>query len=152
LAIGVSSRALPPEADATGAIRGLTVNIDPYHDELGRFTTAGKTGIQDAKYGYNLLTMRPNPPPVFDERTERNIATLLPAVQDLDRQHLYQARQAGIDLRITDGTRTNAEQDALYAQGRTVPGPIATKSRGGQSNHNYGVAYDVGVYTNQGKH
>jgi hypothetical protein len=43
LAIGASRGALPP--DSTGATRGLTINIDPYHDELGRFTTAGKPGF-----------------------------------------------------------------------------------------------------------
>lgn len=39
--------------------------------------------------------------------------------------------------------RTFAEQDALYAQGRTKPGPIVTKSRGGFSYHNYGLAVDI---------
>lgn len=44
---------------------------------------------------------------------------------------------------ITDGLRTFAEQDALFAQGRTKPGPVVTKARGGQSNHNYGLAVDM---------
>lgn len=39
--------------------------------------------------------------------------------------------------------RTFAEQDALYAQGRTKPGAVVTKARGGQSYHNYGLAVDV---------
>lgn len=39
--------------------------------------------------------------------------------------------------------RTFAEQDALYAQGRTKPGPIVTKARGGQSYHNFGLACDI---------
>lgn len=39
--------------------------------------------------------------------------------------------------------RTFAEQDALYAQGRTRPGNIVTKARGGQSYHNYGLACDI---------
>lgn len=39
--------------------------------------------------------------------------------------------------------RTIAEQDALYAQGRTKPGKIVTKARGGFSMHNYGLAIDV---------
>jgi peptidoglycan L-alanyl-D-glutamate endopeptidase CwlK len=39
--------------------------------------------------------------------------------------------------------RTFAEQDALYAQGRTKPGDIVTKAKGGQSNHNYGFAVDI---------
>lgn len=39
--------------------------------------------------------------------------------------------------------RTVAEQDALYAQGRTKPGNVVTKAKGGQSYHNYGLAIDV---------
>lgn len=39
--------------------------------------------------------------------------------------------------------RTFAEQDALYAQGRSKPGPIVTKAKGGQSYHNYGLAIDI---------
>lgn len=38
---------------------------------------------------------------------------------------------------ITCTYRSNAEQDILYAQGRTAPGPRVTKARGGQSAHNY---------------
>lgn len=39
--------------------------------------------------------------------------------------------------------RTNAEQEDLYAQGRTKPGKIVTYARGGQSYHNYGLAIDI---------
>ncbi len=39
--------------------------------------------------------------------------------------------------------RTFAEQDALFAQGRTKPGAIVTKAKGGQSYHNYGLAIDI---------
>jgi peptidoglycan L-alanyl-D-glutamate endopeptidase CwlK len=39
--------------------------------------------------------------------------------------------------------RTFAEQDALYAQGRTKKGTKVTNARGGQSYHNYGLAIDI---------
>ena len=40
--------------------------------------------------------------------------------------------------------RTNAEQDVLYAQGRTdKTKPIVTNAKGGQSFHNYGMACDI---------
>lgn len=39
--------------------------------------------------------------------------------------------------------RTFAEQDALYAQGRTSAGPKVTNAKGGQSSHNYGFAIDI---------
>ncbi len=48
-------------------------------------------------------------------------------------------------IRIVQGLRTIEEQDALYAQGRTKPGPIVTKARGGSSYHNYGLAIDFAI-------
>ncbi|MEN9389317.1 MAG: Cellulophaga phage phiSM [Candidatus Parcubacteria bacterium] len=39
--------------------------------------------------------------------------------------------------------RTFAEQDALYAQGRTKKGAKVTNAKGGQSYHNYGLAIDI---------
>jgi peptidoglycan L-alanyl-D-glutamate endopeptidase CwlK len=45
--------------------------------------------------------------------------------------------------RFTHTLRTFAEQNALFAQGRTAPGRIVTRARGGQSYHNYGLAIDI---------
>lgn len=53
------------------------------------------------------------------------------------------ARREGMDLRVTNGFRSVAEQDALYAQGRTRRGNIVTNARGGSSWHNYGLAVDI---------
>lgn len=87
----------------------------------------------------------------FDDRTERNIATLLPEAQELARKFMEKAIEAmsphGVDVRIISGTRTYEEQDALYSQGRTKPGPRVTNARGGYSNHNFGVAFDVGLFS-----
>jgi peptidoglycan L-alanyl-D-glutamate endopeptidase CwlK len=44
--------------------------------------------------------------------------------------------------------RTFAEQDALYAQGRTKPGAIVTNAKGGLSYHNYGLAIDIVLLIN----
>ena len=44
---------------------------------------------------------------------------------------------------IADGFRSFAEQDELFAQGRSKPGRVVTNARGGQSNHNYGMAVDL---------
>lgn len=41
------------------------------------------------------------------------------------------------------GNRSWPQQDALYAQGRTRPGKIVTRARGGESEHNYGLAVDL---------
>ena len=52
---------------------------------------------------------------------------------------------ANIKVRIVQGLRTIAEQDALYAQGRTKPGARVTNAKGGSSYHNYGMAIDVAL-------
>ena len=49
----------------------------------------------------------------------------------------------GIVCAVTAGRRTIAEQDKLYAQGRTAAGPIVTRAKGGQSPHNFGLAADL---------
>ena len=48
----------------------------------------------------------------------------------------------GVRLLVVYSGRTFAEQDALYAQGRTKPGKIVTNAKGGQSIHNYFLAWD----------
>lgn len=52
----------------------------------------------------------------------------------------------GINCAVTSTRRTIKEQDALYAQGRTKPGKIITKAKGGQSPHNFGLAADLCPY------
>lgn len=81
-----------------------------------------------------------------DERSERNIATLLPEVRDYARALIHKAQSIGIDAKIISGTRTYAEQNALYEQGRTKPGNRVTNAKGGYSNHNFGIAFDVGIF------
>ena len=49
---------------------------------------------------------------------------------------LAKCRAAGIDLLIYCTLRSNSEQAALYAQGRTKPGVVVTNARPGQSMHN----------------
>jgi peptidoglycan LD-endopeptidase CwlK len=84
----------------------------------------------------------------FDGRSETNIQTLLPAAQTKAREFMKAVADAGITIKIISGTRTFAEQDALYRQGRDLPGSKVTNARGGQSNHNFGVAWDIGVFEN----
>lgn len=51
---------------------------------------------------------------------------------------------------LTQTLRTSAEQDKLYAQGRTRPGKVVTNARGGQSLHNYGLAFDIAFRDHDG--
>lgn len=83
-----------------------------------------------------------------DSRTEANLYTVLPKLQEKIRQFLdiLDSRIADGQVKVLSGTRTYAEQNALYAQGRTTPGDQVTKARGGQSNHNFALAIDIGIF------
>ena len=59
---------------------------------------------------------------------------------------VQKAAANGIQIKVLSGLRSYAEQDALYAQGRTASGNIVTNARGGYSNHNFGIAFDIGVF------
>ena len=81
-----------------------------------------------------------------DDRSEKVIATLLPEVQPCARALVLKAAAAGIRIKVISGLRTYEEQNDLYAQGRTKPGKIVTNARGGYSNHNFGIAFDIGMF------
>jgi peptidoglycan L-alanyl-D-glutamate endopeptidase CwlK len=81
-----------------------------------------------------------------DDRSEKAIATLLPQVQPYARALVKKAAQHGITIKVIAGMRTYDEQNELFTQGRTKPGRIVTNARGGFSNHNFGIAFDVGVF------
>ena len=68
---------------------------------------------------------------------------LLPKVERMAGVFLSKCAKAGHKLLITHTYRSTAEQNALYAQGRTTPGPRVTNARGGDSLHNHRVAFDV---------
>jgi len=50
--------------------------------------------------------------------------------------------ESGIRVKMVSGYRSFEEQNRLYALGRTKPGRIVTKARGGYSWHNFGLAAD----------
>jgi peptidoglycan L-alanyl-D-glutamate endopeptidase CwlK len=52
----------------------------------------------------------------------------------------------GVSVEVISGLRSWQAQAALYAQGRTKPGPIVTNARPGSSWHNYGLAIDLGLF------
>jgi peptidoglycan L-alanyl-D-glutamate endopeptidase CwlK len=71
------------------------------------------------------------------------LALVHPALADRVRRLFAQLQQEGYDFIVTQGLRTYAEQNALYAKGRSAPGSIVTKAPGGHSQHNFGLAVDV---------
>lgn len=113
----------------------------------------GRAGTETwgAIYAYIVRPSIVNLPAVeaigpVDARSEKAIATLHAEVKPLARALVQKAAQSGIKIKIISGLRTYAEQDELYAQGRSKPGIRVTNARGGYSNHNFGIAFDVGVF------
>lgn len=72
----------------------------------------------------------------------RDLSLLHPKLREIIPVILGQCEAVGLHVLITDGYRSKAEQDALYAQGRTTPGQIVTQVRYPNSAHNWGVAFD----------
>lgn len=81
----------------------------------------------------------------------REVSALHPRLQEKIRIWQEQCRKNGLKIGIGECLRTAAEQDALYAQGRTKPGSIVTNAKGStySSQHQWGVAVDF--YRNDGK-
>lgn len=72
----------------------------------------------------------------------RNINDLHPKVVAMCSEFINRCKAQGIDVLITSTYRDAASQNELYAQGRTKPGKKVTNARGGQSFHNWRVAFD----------
>lgn len=73
---------------------------------------------------------------------------LLPLVERKKNTLIKVMQILGTPIAMTNGYRSFEEQERLYAQGRSTPGPIVTNARGGQSYHQYGVAFDVAFLVN----
>ena len=69
----------------------------------------------------------------------RLVSDLHPDLQPLAQAFVRQCADAGVDVLIYCTWRSGAEQDALYAQGRSKPGPKVTNARAGQSAHNFTI-------------
>ncbi|SFE43156.1 peptidoglycan L-alanyl-D-glutamate endopeptidase CwlK [Paenibacillus algorifonticola] len=84
-------------------------------------------------------------------KSAARLAGLLPVVAAASERLIERCYARGVSIVITQGYRSAAEQDALYAQGRTKPGSIVTNARAGYSYHNFGVAIDFALLSSDGK-
>lgn len=84
----------------------------------------------------------------FDSRNNGIIDNLDPVFAEKVRNLLQYLTNLGEDILLTSGRRTPAEQNALFAQGRTEPGEVITDVSGTGSFHVWGVAIDFVPVTN----
>lgn len=89
----------------------------------------------------------------FDARSEAAIQALSLRAQREARLCLRKLTDRNIRVRIISGTRSYEQQNKLFRQGRYGnPGPIVTNARGGESNHNFGMAWDIGLFSEEGRY
>lgn len=81
-----------------------------------------------------------------DNISQARLLALHPRAREDFRMFIEDA-EAGLNikLRIAQGMRTMAEQQALYNKGRTTAGAKVTNAKAGSSYHNYGLAIDLVV-------
>ena len=86
----------------------------------------------------------------LDERSAKNVASLHIKVQQIFKDWILEcqtlAKTLGYEYKAISGNRSWDEQAKIYAQGRSAPGKIVTNAKPGYSNHNFGIAVDMGVF------
>ncbi len=85
------------------------------------------------------------------KKSDKRLIGLHPVFELVLEKLIERCYARGVWVLITQGLRTYAEQDALYAQGRTKPGQVVTKAQGGYSNHNFGFAADFALLLRDGR-
>lgn len=127
------------------AVAGATSGTSPLPSE--KATTASPAALvlaeraarpdDDARLAGIAAAMARNPRAV-----RREVEALVPELrQRLDRVIDRMEQEYGYTVEVVETVRTQERQDALYAQGRTQPGPVVTWTR--NSKHLDGAAADV---------
>jgi len=105
------------------------------------------SGIVDPRTRRRLFD--PHPKDDYEYRpSSSDLSSLNPYVALLARRFLDLTRANHLDVRIYTAFRSWEEQDQLFAQGRWLPGNVVTNARGGDSYHNWGLAFDAAPYEN----
>lgn len=144
-AIGV----LPPNQKVTGRLLDRSASVAssiaayaPSQEEILN-TNPDELSIEEDIRMYDQGNILPER---VANRNQTRLSGLDPAFQPLVEKMIELAAQRGIQLVITSGFRSADEQNALYAKGRTAPGPVVTNVPAGRSWHNYGLAVDFAVF------
>jgi peptidoglycan L-alanyl-D-glutamate endopeptidase CwlK len=92
---------------------------------------------------------------ISERRNEERLSKLHPILAIRARCMVELCRHQEIALLVTQGLRTWEQQDELYAKGRTTPPLgkryVVTNAKGGQSYHNFGLAFDIVILDGNGK-
>lgn len=137
--------------DLTSTIKAVQKSVGVTADGVAGPLTWGaiaeRVGVESAAKPASPMPATTGAGASLDERSEGNIAGLNPVVQPLARRFLHAVWEDGINARIISGYRTDAEQARLYAKYK-AGGPVAAPP--GHSNHNFGLAWDIGIFDGDG--
>lgn len=147
---------IPPAIKVTGRILDRSASVIRDFSSQKPLTAQVLADLGTEEYGPNLdISNSPgNSESVssraVEEASRQAIQSLDASIQDLAQALIERAAQEGIPLVLVSGHRSDEEQDALYAQGRSSapgekPKAVVTGARGGSSWHNYGFAFDVAI-------
>lgn len=104
-------------------------------------------GVVDPRTRQQLFN--PNPADDFSKLpTSKELSALNPQVASMAQKFLNLCAAYKLDVTILVTFRSWDDQDVLYAQGRTTPGLIVTDAEGGDSYHNWGLAFDCAPVVN----
>jgi peptidoglycan L-alanyl-D-glutamate endopeptidase CwlK len=138
---------IPPSTNVTGRLLDRSASIGGlFGDAIVPADEAEAFGIEEVRQfsgpPYGSIV---EPSPREQRRSESRINSIHESVQPLARALIEAAAREGISLVVNSGFRSIAEQDRLYAKGRTTKGGIVTGVKGGGSWHNFGLAFDVAM-------
>lgn len=104
-------------------------------------------GVVDPRTRQQLFN--PNPPDDYSKLpSSLDLSSLNPYVTSLAQQFLNLCSASGLNVTVVEAFRSWDEQDALYDQGRTTAEDIVTDAEGGDSYHNWGLAFDCAPLEN----
>lgn len=131
------------ENTSSGNVSKNNISAKTTEEKAGFFKQSVETKQVFDQSALTKTALQAQAVPRMDAVSERRLAEVNPQLANRIRSMAADLRAQGINVMVTSGYRSFAEQNALYAQGRTTPGNIVTNARGGQSLHNYGLAVDV---------
>lgn len=79
----------------------------------------------------------------MEEITAEKLKEVHPVLADRITKLYEECDRHNLPIRVTTGLRTHEEQNALFDQGRAIPGHIVTDAKGGYSAHQFGYAVDI---------
>jgi hypothetical protein len=128
---------------------------DPDRLKVGTVLTIPDIGIVENGHVPSPAVRTATTPSPTTALNEDRLGQLHPVLATRGRALLELCAHHGIGVLVTQGLRTWEEQDALYAKGRTVA-PIGkkyvvTQAKGGESFHNFGLAFDIVILNAIGK-